>query len=262
MAALSYNERRRLEKFLGMSSGYVLDFSDRTFEEFVRDAVGVNIHDEKYTTHGTSKANKLRRFWEVEDDYTAGRLLDRLIDYGADDEADKQLTESCKQIVSRLLTGGPGLSPVKTHAEILNAGHLKEQIRRLEESVQADPSLAIGTAKELIETYCRTILSVRGVEIDGVPDLSTLTKRTFKELKLVPDGVPEAARGSDVIRRILSNLATIGHGMAELRGLYGTGHGRHGTSKGLQPRHARLAVGASIALVVFLFETHEETKEK
>lgn len=51
-----------------MASGYVLNFSDRTFEEFVVEAVGRNIHDEKYTTGGTSKANKLRTFWMTESD--------------------------------------------------------------------------------------------------------------------------------------------------------------------------------------------------
>lgn len=92
--------------------------------------------------------------------------------------------------------------------------------------------------------------------------MSTLTKETMKELKLVPDGVPDAARGSDVIKRLLSNLGTIGNGLAELRGLYGTGHGKHGKSSGLRARHAKLAVGAASALATFLFETHMETKHE
>jgi hypothetical protein len=58
----------------------------------------------------------------------------------------------------------------------------------------------------------------------------------------------------------LSNLATIVQGVAELRGLYGTGHGKDGKARGLQPRHARLAVGAASSLVTFAFQTHIETK--
>ena len=54
-------------------------------------------------------------------------------------------------------------------------------------------------------------------------------KATLKELKLVPEGVPNEARGADIIKRLLSNLSTVGHGLAELRGLYGTGHGQHGS---------------------------------
>jgi len=241
MSTFSMAERHNLEKFLGMSSGYVLNFSDRTFGEFVFEAVGIDIHDEKYTSEGTSKARKLRAFWKAEPGYTVGKLLLALIDYEAslntDPDAEaKALADKCRQIATRLLAGGPSLDPLKRHADVLNASHLKEQIRRMEASVETDPSLAIGTAKELIETCCKTILAERGKPGSGNPDVSTLTKETFKELKLVPEGIPESARGADVIKRLLSNLGTIGNGLAELRGLYGTGHGKHGSASGLSAR--------------------------
>jgi hypothetical protein len=265
MSVLSIADRRNLEKLLGMGSGYVLNFSDRTFGEFVSEAVGIDIHTEKYAVEGTSKARKLRTFWKIESDYVVGRLLLALIDYNAtltlERDADATaLTEKCRQIANRLLAGGPSLDPLKRHAESLDANHLKEQIRRLEASVEADPSLAIGTAKELIETCCKTILAERGKPVSGAPDVSLLTKETLKALKLVPEGIPDAVRGADVIKRLLSNLGTIGNGLAELRGLYGTGHGKHGSATGLSARHAKLAVGAAVTLTVFLFETHKEVK--
>jgi len=156
--------------------------------------------------------------------------------------------------------GMPLLSDIKATAAVFDAQHMHDQIRRMEASVETDPSLAIGTAKELIETCCKTILAERGKPVSGTPDVSTLTKETLKELKLVPEGVPDAARGADVIKRLLSNLGTIGNGLAELRGLYGTGHGKHGSASGLGTRHAKLAVGAAATFTVFLFETHRETK--
>jgi 23S rRNA pseudoU1915 N3-methylase RlmH len=248
-----------------MGSGYVLNFSDRTFGEFVHEAVDIEIHSDEYTIYGSSKAKKLRAFWEIESDYLVGRLLKALIEYAEETahettEEDKKLVERCSTITSRLLAGGPSLDDLKQKAKSLDAKHLAEQIRRMEDSVETDPSLAIGTAKELIETCCKTILSERGQEISGTPDIPTLTKATFKELKLVPEGVSNAARGADVIKRLLSNLSTVGHGLAELRGLYGTGHGQHGSTSGLTARHAKLAVGAASTLAVFLFETHEQTK--
>lgn len=156
--------------------------------------------------------------------------------------------------------GIPSLSSIKNTAAVFDAKHMDDQIRRMESAVESDPSLAIGTAKELIETCCKTILSERGKPVSGTPDVSTLTKETLKELKLVPEGIPEARRGAAVIKRLLSNLGTIGNGLAELRGLYGTGHGQHGRTSGLGARHAKLAVGAATTLTVFLFETHDETK--
>jgi hypothetical protein len=267
MSVLGMVDRQCLEKFLGMSSGYVLNFSDRTFGGFVCEAVGVEIHSERYATGGTSKANKLRTFWKIESDYKVGTLLMALIDYGLTLDPQllppdaKPLAERCKQIASRLLTGAPRLESLKAQAKVLDANHLAEQIRRLEAAIETDPPLAIGTAKELIETCCKTILAERGKPVTGTPDMPVLTKETFKELKLIPDGIPDAARGSDVIKRMLSNLASVSQGLAELRGLYGTGHGKHGKAAGLKPRHAKLAVGAAATLATFLFETHKETKQ-
>ncbi len=266
MSTFSMAERHNLEKCFGMSSGYVLNFSDRTFGEFVFETVGIHIHDEKYTAEGTSKAKKLRTLWKLEADHTVGKLIFALVDYAeslsaARDSEAKALADKCRQIATRLIAGGPSLAPLKEHAKVLNANHLAEQIRRMEASVETDPSLAIGTAKELVETCCKTILAERGKPVPGTPDVSTLTKETLKELKLVPEGVPDAARGADVIKRLLSNLGTIGNGLAELRGLYGTGHGKHGSASGLSTRHAKLAVGAAATLTVFLFETHKATKE-
>ena len=129
----------------------------------------------------------------------------------------------------------------------------------MEQCVQSDPAHAIGTAKELIETCCKTILAQRGKSLPGKPDIPELTKATLKELKLVPDDVEDSARGSDIIKRLLQNLGTIGNNLAELRGLYGTGHGKHAHTGTLTPRHARLAVGAASTLTTFLFDTHRET---
>jgi hypothetical protein len=175
-----------------------------------------------------------------------GKLLLALIDHGVSLDLEPQakaLADRCRQIATRLFAGGPSLTPLKEQAKVLNAKHLAEQIRRMESSIEADPSLAIGTAKELIETCCKTILAERGKPVVGTPDVSTLTKDTLKELKLIPEGIPDTARGADVIKRLLSNLGMIGNGLAELRGLYGTGHGKHGTATGLGVRHAKLAVG-------------------
>lgn len=265
MTEFNMTERISLEKLLGMSTGYVLSFSDRTFHAFVYETVGVDIHSSHYTSQGTSKANKLRTFWKVEPDHVVGKLLDALIaswtlQAFARTPEEESLAHRCRTIVARLLTGAPRLAPLKEHAKELNANHLSEQIRRLEASIETDPSLAIGTAKELVETCCRTILAERGKPVTGTPDVPALTKATLKELKLVPEAISESARGAEVIKRILSNLGTVGNGLAELRNLYGTGHGKDGHTSGLGTRHAKLAVGAATTLVVFLFETHKETK--
>ena len=135
---------------------------------------------------------------------------------------------------------------------------LQRQIERMNSSVEDDPSLAIGTAKELIETTCKTILSDHGVAIDENLEITKLVKEARKTLGLVPESIPSAAKGAETIQRLLSNLGAVAQGLSELRNLYGTGHGKHGKAKGLSARHARLAMGAAATLATFLLETHED----
>jgi hypothetical protein len=140
----------------------------------------------------------------------------------------------------------------------LNAPELDRQIDRIKSSIDDDPSLAIGTAKELIETVCKTILKKYCIEIDPNWDLLKLCREVRRELKLLPEDIPDESKGSDVIKRLLQSLATVVQNMSELRNLYGTGHGRHGTTKAIHPRHARLAVAAASAIASFLIETDNE----
>ena len=60
MATLSTNDKQVLEKLFQMSGGYVLNFTNRTMEEFFDDDVGINIYDEKYNYASGSKANYIR----------------------------------------------------------------------------------------------------------------------------------------------------------------------------------------------------------
>jgi hypothetical protein len=63
-----------------MSSGYVLDFSNRTFEELIYESTGKEIYDEKYNLNSGSKANRLRAFWEIESNYVVGKLIGDIFD--------------------------------------------------------------------------------------------------------------------------------------------------------------------------------------
>ncbi len=101
-----------------------------------------------------------------------------------------------------------------------------------------------------------------GISFGPNADLLDLYKLVRKELKLVPDDIPNAAKASSTIKNLLSSLVIIVQGVAELRNLYGTGHGPEGRAKGLELRHANLAVGSATTLVTFLFDTYKQRKKK
>jgi hypothetical protein len=122
--------------------------------------------------------------------------------------------------------GTPGVAAAKEAFCTAGPGYVSQQISRMEAAVANDPSLAIGTAKELVESCCKTILVECSVPFSKNADLPELVKLTAKELDLTPADIPDQAKASDTIKRLLSNLASITQGVAELRNHYGTGHGK------------------------------------
>ena len=62
MANFKPLQMQLLEDVLQMGGGYVLKFSDRTFSEFFREEVGIDIDDPKYSVAGGSKGKRMRYF--------------------------------------------------------------------------------------------------------------------------------------------------------------------------------------------------------
>jgi hypothetical protein len=135
--------------------------------------------------------------------------------------------------------------------------YVANQVRRLEQAVDSDPELAIGTAKEFLETLCKRILQERGVAVTKDEDFPALVKATVNSLQIVPDGV--GATTEKTIKVLVKNLTAVGHQLAELRNAHGTGHGKSLDHIGLEKRHALLAVGAATTVASFLLASHEST---
>lgn len=104
MAKLDFIEKDYFEQLFGMSSGYVLDFSNRTFQEFIYEKMQIDIYL-KYSN--LSKAKILRSIIEEFDNITVGKLLLELLRYM---QAKKMITEDdsdnfkkCAEIGNRLI---------------------------------------------------------------------------------------------------------------------------------------------------------------
>ncbi len=112
MSSLTTADKRYLETILDMGDGYVLHFTDATFSEFFN-RYNVDIDGHKYQTYGTSKAKRMRAFWETESDALVGRILSELLDsYEADcdlggRERDTVLLAKCREVIARLLGKSP-----------------------------------------------------------------------------------------------------------------------------------------------------------
>lgn len=107
MSSLSFADKKTLENFLQMSGGYVLNLSNRDFEELVEDAIKINVEDERFNTKGKSKANRLRMVWKLEPDTATGRLINTLVDYAMRPENSPSpemfaMEPRCRQIAASL----------------------------------------------------------------------------------------------------------------------------------------------------------------
>lgn len=67
-----------LDDVFEMGGGYVLNFSDRTFSEFFREELRVDIDDPLYARNGGSKAKRMRCFLQTADKPTVVRALKAL----------------------------------------------------------------------------------------------------------------------------------------------------------------------------------------
>lgn len=121
MSSITNIEKIKLEKLFDMSSGYVADFSNRTFSDFIFTETSKQIMDERYNAGSGSKANRLRSFWEKESDTLVGKLTMGMLEYWKTKKliedipikANEQvLFDECKKIADRLCgktasTGNP-----------------------------------------------------------------------------------------------------------------------------------------------------------
>lgn len=143
-----------------------------------------------------------------------------------------------------------GIADAHKVAIALQSTHVMAQITRMQ-TMENDPALAIGTAKEFVESICKNILSERKVDFTGNENLPQLVRATMKALDLIQE-----SDSKDAIRQALGSLSSLVHGLAELRGQIGSGHGHHPTTPAPPSILARLAVGAATTLGVFLYEAH------
>lgn len=155
-------------------------------------------------------------------------------------------------------THEPVLEDLVDKVIAVDIAQLRINIQRIRGAIEEDPALAIGSSKELVEATCKAILASRHVSFPPSADIPELVSLVAKELKLVAATVTDAAKGAQSVRRVLGSLANTVQGLAELRNLYGSGHGKGPGQRGLGARHARLCAGAASTLATFLMETAAE----
>jgi hypothetical protein len=130
-----------------------------------------------------------------------------------------------------------------------------EHLGRIQRAAGDDPALAIGSAKELIESTAKVVLVERGLPVDDKADMPALISQAQKALGLHPSTTTPGPDGSDPVKKILGSVTGIAVGVNELRNRAGTGHGPTATRGSLGARHAHLAVNAALTWCQLVLDT-------
>ncbi|WP_105177093.1 hypothetical protein [Clostridium cagae] len=103
MANLKYNTKEILEELFDMTTGYVMDFSNASFERFVKDVINLSVYNDKGYEEYCSKANKLRQILKNESNIKVAKLVSELLDHYEDYKfKNNDLTEYDKKKISEI----------------------------------------------------------------------------------------------------------------------------------------------------------------
>ena len=148
MANLSPTEKEFFEELFGMETGYVLEnvganITNAKFQTIVNDTTGIDIYHKRFEEKGTSKANRLRVFWEREVDSDVANLLNELLNIYAfkkqtngENPEENAIYKKCRRIVHRL--SGEEPAPENDTQEFLKRdfGEISFKKIHIEESVK------------------------------------------------------------------------------------------------------------------------------
>ncbi len=254
-------------------SGQVLDFTVADFDAFTMESVGVAVCDK----YGLSKGKSLVKYISDSSEENASKLLLDLLRYYENlyydfkKEVNTKRTpintwgttidygeyyRKCKEIAKRIESNNFVSFATQSVKEAFSSEYIEKQTALMIENQSTNPTETIGKAKELIESCCETILERNGVIPNKEWKLNNLVDETMKLLEITPEHIPVTAKEATSIKAILGSLRGIATHIAVIRNAYGSGHGKSASYKGLEERHAKLAIGSSITLVNFLWDSY------
>jgi hypothetical protein len=168
---LTLSERRAIIAPLENEPGYILDFSNRTIEEFFEDEFGIEFYDDAYAFNGTSKKKRLEAFLETVEAHLAVKVLQKLWDhratlpehYHANNPEAETITKNKYFAAIDRLAGNPKSLVVDTTEALDNEPALGDVVAAIERDIRGD---AHNAALDRLHTYCqrklRLLLEAKG----------------------------------------------------------------------------------------------------
>lgn len=227
MTNLTSIEKIKFEKLFEMRGGYVLDFSDRTFREFIIENVDRDIYIDKYDIKGTSKANRLRTFWDIEPASTVGKLLNVLLEYWKTRKlisgetiphGEQEIYDNCKKIAGELISREKvdSIDALKPIVNDINFQRLTESIK---ESIQKnEPQIALDRLHTFVIKHIRELCNRHSITYDKKIPLHGLFGSYVKFLK------QKDLIESEMTEKILKSSITVLEAFNDVRNNHSLAH--------------------------------------
>lgn len=216
MPSLKRSDVRIFDDAFQMHSGYVLDFSDRTFAEFFEEEFGIEIYQEAFRHHGPSKAKHLRCFIEVSEPHLVAHVARRLWQH-RESLRNFEVTPETEGQKARLfellarLEGMDGIAQTDAIERFKRDETLEELIAAIERDIRARKPAA---ALDRLHTYCMKkfghLLTERGVTWDRSDPLQS---RVGKYVKILEQG--QDLR--EISRRVIKSAISVFEAFNDIR---------------------------------------------
>ena len=229
MSDLTNTEKHKLERALDMASGYVLNFSNRTFEEFILDSVDIEIYDQKYDYGSGSKANRMRALWDLEPNHVVAKVLGDILDKwtecnqkkynpSTDEYEVPRFPDDCVKIVERLKSHSP-VPEIETLKPNVNDRDFEALSRSVKEYIKRnEPETGLDRLHTFVVKYVRNLCINHGISVEREKPLHSAFGEYVKFLRA--DGVIE----TDMAERILKSNISILDAFNKVRNEHSQAH--------------------------------------
>ncbi|MBE0391535.1 abortive infection family protein [Flavobacterium sp. PL002] len=207
MAELNRIEKLKLEKIFEMDNGYVLDFSNRTLNNFIFETNNIELYDDKYSDNGDSKANRLRTIWQKENNYLVGKLTNQMLLYWKDkkkmsynqiSEREQILFDECLKIVNKLEENN-----IVTEIEVIREDDNDKDFSLLAKSIKEsieknEPEVALDRLHTYLMKFIRKLCKNHEIEITKEESLNAIFGKYVKFI--VANGKVESEMSQKILK--------------------------------------------------------------
>ncbi len=203
MSDLTAVEKMKLEKALKMADGFVMNFTNRSFAEFILGSTELDIYNPKYDYASGSKANRLRAFWKLESNYAVGNLLEDIFRAWPELGGIDFPLEECIRIARRLKESAP-VPDIEVVLTISVEKEFETLAKSIRDSISRnEPESGLDRLHTFLVKYFRTLCGKYGISHDRDKPLHSLVGEYVKVLR--SKGLIE----SEMTERILKSSISI-----------------------------------------------------